>query len=152
MTFTGLMRRLVYAFWENHDLDIDTRRENQFGCSEPWQTRVQHVLERNQRILSLYLLFHIIFHVQVWWSVEESGYPKSVPFISYYKIFQAAKTFSFCLKNQVSQLMDWLTWGWYITWSSLLCKLINGRENRAANILFWNSYTLSLCMQHYFLL
>lgn len=28
------------------------------------------------RILSPLSLFHIIFHLQVWWSVEESGYPK----------------------------------------------------------------------------
>lgn len=63
MTFTGLMRRLFYAFWENRDLDIDTRRENQFGFSEPWQTRVQHVLERNKRyIIQNFIPLSLISH------------------------------------------------------------------------------------------
>lgn len=37
------------------------------------------------KILSPYLLLHIIFHLQVWWSVEESGYPEV------YHLFTAKK-------------------------------------------------------------
>lgn len=95
MTFTGLMRRLAYTFSENHDLDIDTRRRNQFGCSEPRQTRVQHVLERNKRYivrnfipLSLISLYFSSSSVMICGRI---GLSKSVPFIYNYKIFQATK-------------------------------------------------------------
>ena len=104
MTFTGVVRRLVFAFWEKPDLDMDTRRENQFGCSEPWQTRVQHVLEGNKRsIVQNFIpvsLFHIIFHLQVWWSVEESGYPKV------YNLFRTMK-FSKLLKLSNLMIQKW---------------------------------------------
>lgn len=50
MTFMGLMR-LADACRADQDLDIDTRRENQFCFSEPWQMGLQRVLEGNERCL-----------------------------------------------------------------------------------------------------
>ena len=99
------------------------------------------------RILSPYLLFHIIFHLQVWWSVKESGNLKV------YHLFRTMK-FSKLLKLSSLMIQKWnkSTYGltplgkmlcnsglhYYVNWLVL--------ENMEQKILLFCShgYTLSL--------
>ena len=106
------------------------------------------------RILSPYLLFHIIFHLQVWWSVEESGYPKV------YHLFRTMK-FSKLLKLSSLMIQKWnkSTYGptpmgkmlcnsglrYYVNWLVL--------ENMEQKIFLFCSLVIPflLCIQLYFL-